>query len=240
MIRLIMMCQKPDRKGGLAVSKPSLTVGLLILVARRPFHLKMRSGFTGAHEPCTLKQIHSTAEPDDLQTQWLAFAFGLVLQFADHESPDAVVTMFRQQRHVDATDLVFAAFHNQPAGRFPRQQDYLVICSLVFALVEMLLRFVLHSEKLADAFFVPPESTQIVTAAALVDFEKQLFVAGCNRSRRDRLCAVGISHMVGILIEQLLFWIWKTASYPVANRSQKCDNAHAFPNNLNEIRRGYL
>jgi hypothetical protein len=60
------MFQKPDRKGGLPQEadsffrsptvregyhkRPSLTVGLLILLSRCPFHLKMRAGFAGAHE----------------------------------------------------------------------------------------------------------------------------------------------------------------------------------------------
>src|SRR5437667_7688579 len=102
-----------------------------------------------------------------------------------------------QQRDVDTANLVFAALHNQTAGGFAFPQNYLVSHSLVFTLKEMLLRLVLHSEKLADAILSPSKSAQIVAAAALVDFQEKIFVLDRHRPDANGLPTVSFGHSEG-------------------------------------------
>src|SRR6266404_9358120 len=84
--------------------------------------------------------------------------------------------MVGQERDVDTANLMFAALHNQTAGRLAFPQNYLVHGPLVFTFIEMLLRLILHSEKLANAILSPAQSAQIVAAAAFVDIEQKVCV----------------------------------------------------------------
>src|SRR5260221_8195487 len=84
--------------------------------------------------------------------------------------------MVGQERDVDTANLMFAALHNQPAGRLAFPQDYFVHGPLVFTFIEMLLRLVLHSEKLANTILGPAQSAEVVAAAALVNLQQQVCV----------------------------------------------------------------
>src|SRR5207245_8744065 len=47
-------------------------------------------------------------------------------------------------------------------------------------------RLVLHLKDLADSIFAPTKSAQIVTAAALIEYNQEVFVATADRLQRDR------------------------------------------------------
>src|SRR6266498_3350672 len=98
--------------------------------------------------------------------------------------------MLRQQGKVNAANLVVATFDNHAARRLSCQQNYLISRALVFALVEALLCFILHPEKLADAILGPSEFAQIVAATALVDFEKEVFVFYSDWAKANRVIEI--------------------------------------------------
>src|SRR5207253_10199400 len=64
--------------------------------------------------------------------------------------------------------------------------QYELITNVLIIILKVPLRLVLHLKELADSIFAPTKSAQIVTAAALIELNQEVFVAIADRLQRDR------------------------------------------------------
>lgn len=115
----------------------------------------MRARFAGTLKTHSFKKIYCAVKADHLQTQRLLFSVGARLQLTDQQAADAAIPEGRQERNINAANLMFARIDEQPAGAFAVAQDYFVARALVVVVMKLLLRFILHVEELADTIFIP-------------------------------------------------------------------------------------
>lgn len=115
----------------------------------------MRAGLAGSLKTHSFKKINCAVEADYLQSQRFSFAVGARLELTEQHAADPAISERRQQRKINATNLVLTRVDQQAARALTVAPDYFIARVLVIAGMKILLRFILHAEEFANAIFVP-------------------------------------------------------------------------------------
>ena len=109
------------------------------------------------------------------------------MQLREQPASDSLIAKLRQERNVDAANLVISALNQQTPHRFPVHQYYSIIRAPIFTLEKAPLSLVLHLQELANLIGIPPQRLEIVEATTRVHGEQKLFVLWTNQPQRERI-----------------------------------------------------
>jgi hypothetical protein len=153
---------------------------------RSPLHDVVCAGVTYLAKPESVVKSPCAIGSDDLNSEGLACATSLIEQVLNYDASNSRASISRQQRYVNAANLVVAALDHHPPNREAIEKNDVVVGSRVLCSVRMLLPDKLHLEQHLLLRGIPLSRSQVFIARATVEIIQKRLIIRARGAQRDR------------------------------------------------------